>query len=98
MRRAPLAAIACALLLSGCPVPLSVVLGDDCDDEMAATRRDLGEPQAIVSDRVDDWHIVVYTYPTLGLIRSFEWETYHDCTVRDRPITAQPPAEVAPDP
>lgn len=63
---------------------------DDCSDPMAATVAELGAPDDVQSQRIDDWHFVVYTYWYVGLSRSFEWDVFKDCEVRDTRFTPRP--------
>lgn len=81
------------LLMQGCGGGTLALFFDDCEDAMAEARRDLGEPDKIVTDRIDDWHIVVFGYWYLGLNRRFEWATYQECEVTD---TRYPPQERPP--
>ena len=84
------AVVVCAVLMNGCGGGTLALFYDDCDDAMAAARRELGEPERIVTDRVDDLHIVVFGYWYIGMNRRFEWATYQECEVTD---TRYPPQE-----
>lgn len=81
------------LLMNGCGGGTLALFFDDCDDAMAAARRELGEPEKIVTDRIDDWHIVVFGYWYIGMTRRFEWAIYQECEVTD---TRHPPLERPP--
>lgn len=86
--RTVLLVMACALALHGCGDPVAALLTDDCDDEMNATRGELGEPQKItVAERVGDWRLVIWSYFERGFIREFEWgEIARGCKVTDKPL------------
>lgn len=75
--------------LGGCG-DAGVLFFDDCEDQMAATRAELGEPQKIVKgeDGLNDW--VDFHYWYLGLRRSFEWGSYNNCDVTDTHFTPLP--------
>ncbi len=85
-------ALVAALLMAGCGGAATLALiNDDCEDDMAATRRDLGEPDRIERISGSDTDIVIFVYRSIGLIRTFEWGPYMDCKGEDKTFTPVPP-------
>jgi hypothetical protein len=74
--------VASTALLVACG-DAGVLFFDDCEDEMAATRAEFGEPQKIVKGEsgLNEW--VDFHYWYIGLRRSFDWGTYDNCDVSD---------------
>lgn len=85
--KAALAAAAAALLVAGCGGDALWAINNDCDEEMAATVRELGQPDSISKVSGWDTDVVIYIYRSIGLKRSFEWGPYRDCKGTDEHFT-----------
>ncbi len=75
------------MFLVGCGGDALWAINNDCDEEIAATERELGKPDS--SSKVSGWDTdsVIYVYRSIGLIRTFEWGPYRDCKGTDEHFT-----------